>query len=54
MRHMFDGGEVGWRVIGSDPAVVVAEDHVHDPMQAVLDRPVAADDRTEKMRQHDQ
>ena len=31
-------------VIGSDAAFVVAEDHVHHPVQAVLDRPVAADD----------
>lgn len=42
---MFEGGEVGGRVIGSDAAFVVAEDHVHHPVQAVLDRPVTADDR---------
>jgi hypothetical protein len=28
---MFDGGEVREGMIGSDPALVVAEDHVHDP-----------------------
>jgi hypothetical protein len=31
---MFDGGEVGWGVVGSDAAFVIAEDHVHDPVQA--------------------
>ena len=45
VRHVFDGGEVGGSVFGSDAAFVVAEDHVHDPVQAVLDRPMAADDR---------
>ena len=35
--HVFDGGEISRSVIGSDAALVVAEDHVHDPMQAVLD-----------------
>jgi hypothetical protein len=38
------------RVIGSDAAFVVAENHVHDPMQAVLDRPVAAHHRSKEMR----
>ena len=52
--HVLDGGEIGWSVIGSDPALVVAEDHVHHPMQAVLDRPVAADDRPQKTCQQDQ
>ena len=28
-----------WGVVGSDAAVVIAEDHVHDPVQAVLDIP---------------
>lgn len=41
---MLDGGEVGWCVVGSQAAVVVAKDHVHDPVQAVLHRPVVADD----------
>src|SRR6059058_4681678 len=36
---MFDGGEVGWGVVGSDAALVIAEDHVHDPVQAVASRP---------------
>jgi hypothetical protein len=51
---VFDGGEVGWRVIDSDPALVVAEESVYDPMQAVLDRPMTAADRAEKDRQQDQ
>jgi hypothetical protein len=36
---MFDGGEVGGGVVGSDAAFVIAEDHVHDPVQVVLDIP---------------
>jgi hypothetical protein len=51
---MFDGGEIGWRVIGSDPALIIAEHHVHDPVQAVLDRPMPPYDGPEQMRQHDQ
>jgi len=51
--HVFDGGEIGRRMIGSDPALVVAEDHVHHPMQAVLGRPVTAHDRPQQAgRQH--
>ena len=41
--HVLDGGEVGGSVIGSHAAFVVAKDHVHDPVQAVLDGPMAAD-----------
>ena len=52
--HVLDGGEVGRGVVGSDPALVIAEDHVHDPVQAVLDRPVAADDRTQQVRRQHQ
>src|SRR4051812_21598963 len=43
-RHVFDGGEVGWGVVGSDAAFVIAEDHVHDPVQAVLNGPMASHD----------
>src|SRR4051794_30730264 len=43
-RHVFDGGEVGWGVVGSDAAFVIAEDHVHDPVQTVLDGPMASHD----------
>jgi hypothetical protein len=52
--HVLDRGEVGRRVIDADPALVVAEDHAHDPMQAVLDCPMNADDRPEKDRQQDE
>ena len=51
MGDVFDGGEVGWRVIGSDPTLVVADEPVHDPMQAVLNRPMTAANRAEKDRQ---
>ena len=54
MSHVLDGGEVCWRVIGSDPALVIAENHVHDPVQAVFDRPMAAHNRPEERRYHDQ
>jgi hypothetical protein len=40
---VLDGGEIGGSVIGSNPALVVAKDHVHDPVHA-FDRPVVADD----------
>ena len=46
-------GEVGGRVIGSDPALVVAEDPVHDPVQAVFNRPMTAPNRPETSRHHD-
>ena len=54
VSHMLDGGEVGGDMVGSDPALVIAEDHVHDPVQAVLDGPVAADDRPQDGRQKHQ
>jgi hypothetical protein len=41
------GYEIGWGVVGSDVAFVVAKDHVHDPVQGVLDGPVGADDRAD-------
>jgi hypothetical protein len=41
--HVLDGGKVGRSVIGTDAAFVVAEIHVHDPVKAVLDRPVGSD-----------
>jgi hypothetical protein len=43
VRDVFDGGEIGRRMIGSDAALVVAEDHVH---------PVAAYGRPDEMCQH--
>lgn len=54
LRHVLDGGEIGRGMFRPNPALVIAEDHVHDPMQAVLDRPMAAYDRPEEVRQHDQ
>jgi hypothetical protein len=39
-------------MIGAHAALIVAEDHVHHPVQAVLDSPMAAHDRTEKRREH--
>ena len=44
MGHVLEGGEVGGGVIGADAAFVVAEDHVHHPVQTVFDRPMTADD----------
>src|SRR3954467_13929188 len=38
-RHVLDDGEVGWGVVGSDAAFVIAEDHIHDPVQPVASRP---------------
>ena len=37
------GCEISWGVVGSDAAFIVAKDHVHDPVQGVLDGPVRAD-----------
>src|SRR5208283_296132 len=54
MGHVFNGGEIGRGVIGPDAALVIAEDHVQDPMQTLLDRPVAAHDRSEESCHHDQ
>ena len=48
------GGEIGWGMIGSDPAFVVAEDHIHDPMEAVFDGPMVADDWADRMGQQHQ
>lgn len=44
MRHVLDRGEVSGGIALTDTAFVVAKDHVHHPMQAVLDGPVAAND----------
>jgi hypothetical protein len=52
--HVFEGGEVGGGVLGADAAFVVAEDHVHHPMEAVLDRPMAADDGADRVGQQHQ
>ena len=54
MGDVLDGGEICRGVLGSDAAFVVAEDHIHDPMEAVLDRPMAAHDRPQKLAGQDQ
>ena len=43
--HVLDGGEIGGGVISAHAALVVAEDHVHDPVEAVLDGPMCTNDR---------
>jgi hypothetical protein len=40
--HVPEGREVGGRMLGADASIVVAEGHIHDPVEAVLDCPVAA------------
>jgi len=42
---VFDGGEVGGGIFLSDAVFIVSEDHVQDPMGAVLNAPVIADCR---------
>ena len=51
---MLYGSEIRWCVISSNPDLVVTKHHVHDPVQAVFDRPVAAYGRPQKSRQHHQ
>ena len=51
---MAEGGEIGGGVLGADAAFVIAEGHVHDPVEAVLDRPVGADDRAEQFGEQDE
>jgi hypothetical protein len=50
-RHVFYRGEVGGSVILADAAFVVAENHVHHPMEAILYRPMIADEWPENTRQ---
>ncbi len=47
MADEFDGCEIGWGVADTDAAFVIAKDHIHDPVQAVFDGPVLADDGRE-------
>ena len=49
---MLYGGEVCRRVIGPDATLVVTKHHVHDPVQAVFDGPVAAYDVPQVNRRH--
>jgi DNA invertase Pin-like site-specific DNA recombinase len=51
LRPVFYRREVGRRIFGAHPAVVVAKHHVHDPMQAVLHRPMIADHRSDQIGQ---
>ena len=44
--HVFDGCEIGRGMFGSDPALVVPEQAVHQPVHA-LDRPMTTDGVTE-------
>jgi hypothetical protein len=48
------GCEISWGVVGSDAAFIVAKDHVHDPVQGVLDGPVRSDHRADRGGQHHQ
>ena len=41
---MLDCREVGRSVFGSDPAFVITEDHIENPVQTILDGPVITDD----------
>lgn len=47
-RHVFYRGEVGGSVILADAAFVVAEHHIHDPVQSVLHRPMISDEWPER------
>lgn len=40
--HVLDRGEVRWRVLIADVELIVPKDHVHHPVQAVFNPPVAA------------
>ena len=44
--HVLDGGEIGRGVISAHAALVVAEDQVHDPVEAVFDGPMCTNDRS--------
>ena len=50
--HVLDGSEIGRGVLGTNAALVIVEDHVQNPMQAVLNGPVTAHDRPEEVRRH--
>jgi hypothetical protein len=54
MCRASDRREILWRVVGSDTALVVAEHHIHHPVQAVLDGPMAAQDGADQSRDRDQ
>ncbi len=41
---MFYCGEVCWSMVGSQAALVISEDHIEHPMEAVLDSPMVSDE----------
>ncbi|CAK0768456.1 hypothetical protein CCP2SC5_440023 [Azospirillaceae bacterium] len=43
---MIYGCEVGGCVIGVDPTFVIAESHIQNSVETVLDGPVTSDNRT--------
>ena len=42
------------RIVGADPALVIAEDHIQNPMKAIFDRPMTTDDRPQLRREENQ
>lgn len=54
MCHVPDHGQISGCVIRPDPAFIVAECHIHHPMQTVLYAPVVADCRSDETRRRSQ
>ena len=52
--HVLERGEIGGSMIGADTAFVVAKDHIHYPVEAVFDSPMAANDWPQLVRQQHQ
>ena len=50
MCNVADNREVGRSIVGSHPALVIAEGHVHDPVKSILDAPVIANSRPDLVR----
>src|SRR6478672_8078542 len=48
--NVADNREVGRSIVGSHPALVIAEGHVHDPVKSILDAPVIANSRPDLVR----
>ena len=44
---MLDEGEIGGAMVDAYTAVIVTEDHIQDPMEAVFHRPTGSDGRPE-------
>ncbi len=47
--HMLDHCDVCGSIFGPDAAFIIAKHHIHDPVEAIFDRPVTADDQAEEM-----